>query len=108
MTKSYNNAGRNQLEYFLGQRITFAGLVVDTKCPTPEQRLICLRKMDITRKGKHIHCHHMWLDISHLKDVKVRLCEWIQGNAYVEEYSRRNGSNSYGITSPSGVMPLAA
>lgn len=108
MRKSVNNSGRNQLRHLIGERITFAGQVVDTKCPAPGQRFICLKRMDIGRKGKHVHCHHMWLDISHLQDVKVRLCEWIQGNAYVQQYARSNGSQSYGITNPSGLMPIAA
>ena len=108
MNKAFNNAGRNQLEQFVGQQISFAGLIVDTKCPQPGQRFICLKKLDIARSGTHIHCHHMWLDISHLQEVKVRLCQWIQGNAYVEEYQRRNGSSSYGITEASGMTAVAA
>ena len=108
MKKTYNNSGRNQLAQFIGQKINFAGLVVDTKCPTADQRFICLRKMDIERNGYNIHCHHMWLDISHLKDVKLRLCEWLQGNAYVEEYTRRDGSQSYGITEAVSVVPMPA
>ena len=107
MNKTYNSTDRNALEKFLGQQINFNGLVVDTKSPTPHQKFICLRKMSIASHGEEVKCHHMWLDISHLKDLKVRLCQWIQGVAYVEHYYRRDGSESYGITAPSGMTAVA-
>ena len=91
---------RTELEQFLGQQIQFKGMVVNTKCPTPEQRFICLRKMDVSQKDESTRVHHMWLDVSHIKDLKFRLAAWVTGCAYVKEYTRRDGSHSYGITAP--------
>ena len=108
MNKIHNNSGRSDLRKFWGQEVNFQGLIVDSKSPTPNQKFICLRKMMVGCNGECVHCHHLWLDVSHLKDLKVRMCQWIQGCAYVDTYTRRNGSRSFGITEPFEIAPIAA
>ena len=92
---------RTELEQFLGQQIQFKGMVVNTSAPTPEKRYICLRQMNITQDDESMQLHHMWLDVSHIKDLKFRLAAWVSGCAYIKHYNRRDGSSSYGITAPS-------
>ena len=92
---------RTELEQFMGQQIAFKGMVVNTSCPTPEKRFICLRRMNVTQKHESVQFHHMWLDVSHIKDLKFRLASWVSGCAYVKHYHRRDGSSSYGITAAS-------
>ena len=92
---------RTELEQFLGQQISFKGMVVNTSCPTPEKRFICLRRMNVTQKNESVQFHHMWLDVSHIKDLKFSLAAWVSGCAYVKHYNRRDGSTSYGITAAS-------
>lgn len=108
MTKHFNSNDRYVLEPLVGQAINFHGLVVDTKSPSPTEKFICLRKMSIASKGQEVRCHHLWVDVSHLHDLKVRLCDWVKGAAYVKHYTRKNGSHSFGITSPTELMAIAA
>ena len=100
-----NTIDRQQLEQFHGQQIVFEGLVVNTKCPSPNQRFICLRKINVAKHGDSTNCHHMWLDVSNLTGIKIRIAEWIKGNAYIKHYIRRDGSESYGLSNPSELMP---
>ena len=98
----HNNiaSDRDQLQDFLGMRVDFKGLIVNTKKPSPDKHFICLRRMDVCRKGETIRCHHMWLDVSDIKDMTFRLTEWMTGSAYVKHYRRMDGSVSYGMTPP--------
>ena len=100
-----NTIDRQQLEQFSGQQIVFEGLVVNTKCPSPTQRFICLRRINVAKQGESTSCHHLWLDVSHLSDIKIRIAEWIKGSAYIKHYIRRNGSESYGLCNASDLMP---
>ena len=96
-----SSTDRKQLEQFLGEQVQFEGLVVNTKCPSPSQRFICLRRLSVGKHSDSVRCHHLWLDVSGITDLKFRLASWITGTAYVTHYQRRDGSESYGITEPS-------
>ena len=97
---------RNELEQFIGQQIEFKGLVVNTTATSTNKKFICLRRMNITKKDESMQFHHMWLDVSHIKDLKIRLASWVTGCAYVMQYNRRDGSSSYGITAASQMATV--
>ena len=100
-----NKVDRPQLGQFHGQQVSFKGLVVSTKCPTSDQKFICLRKINVGTHGESTSCHHLWMDVSHITGFKVRLADWITGCAYIKHYVRRDGSESYGLCHASNLSP---